>query len=342
MNRRAFLVASAVAAHSAAQTRRVRIAFLGASHSHAADKVRIAQTSADWDLAGVWESDAAVAAALGKSGVRMLGKDEILKDSSIEVIAVESGVKEHEALGLASLEAGKHLHIEKPPSDNPKGLPKLIAAARKRERLMQMGYMWRYHPGFTAMLEAARSGWLGEIYLVKGQMNTLIGADRRPEWALFHGGQMYEQGGHLIDPLIRLMGRPSKITPFLKHHGNFQDNLLDNTAAVFEYPKAMAIINSSVLQPGATAHRAFEIYGSRGTAVLRPIEGPPKLEIDLTEDAGPYKKGRTTVSLQPYRRYEADLADLAACVRSGKPLAITPEQDLLVQEALLRASEMWA
>jgi predicted dehydrogenase len=341
MNRRAFLIASAAAAQSAAQGRRVRIAFLGASHSHAADKVRIAQTSADWELAGVWEPDAAVAAGLGKSGVKMRGKDEILKDASIEVIAVESGVKEHEALGLAALEAGKHVHLEKPPSDNPKGLPKLIATARKKERLLQMGYMWRYHPGFTAMLEAARSGWLGEIYLVKGQMNTLIGPDRRPEWALFHGGQMYEQGGHLIDPLIRLMGRPSKVTPFLRHHGNFQDNLLDNTAAVFEYPKAMAIINSSVLQPGATAHRAFEIYGSRATAVLRPIEGPPKLEIDLTEDAGPYKKGRTTVTLPAYRRYEGDLADLAACVRSGKPLAITPEQDMLVQEALLRASEMW-
>jgi predicted dehydrogenase len=216
-----------------------------------------------------------------------------------------------------------------------------VEAARKKNRLLQMGYMWRYHPGFRAMIEAARNGWLGEIYLVKGQMNTLIGADRRPEWALFHGGQMYEQGGHLIDPLVRLLGRPTRITPFLRHHGAFQDSLLDNTAAVFDYPKALGIINSSVLQPGATAHRAFEIYGSRGTAVLRPIEGPPKLEIDLTEDAGPYKKGRTAVALPAYRRYEGDLADLAACVRSGKPLAITLEQDLMVQEALLRASEMW-
>jgi predicted dehydrogenase len=324
-----------------AQSRRVRIAFLGASHSHAADKVRIAQTSGDWELVGVWEPDSAVAAAYRKSGAALLSKEHILGDASIEVIAVESGVKEHEGLGLAALEGGKHVHLEKPPSDNPKGLLKLVEAARKSNRLLQMGYMWRYHPGFGAMLEAARSGWLGEIYLVKGQMNTLIGADRRPEWALFHGGQMYEQGGHLIDPLVRLLGRPSGITPFLRHHGAFEDNLLDNTAAVFDYPKALGIINSSVLQPGATAHRAFEIYGSRGTAVLRPIEGPPKLEIDVTEDAGPYKKGRNTVALPAYRRYEGDLADLAACVRSGRPLAITPEQDLLVQEVLLRASEMW-
>src|SRR5687767_5289054 len=86
----------------------------------------------------------------------------------------------------------------------------------------------------------------------------------------------------------------------------------------------------------------LKFYGSRGTAVLRPIEGPPKLEIDLTGDAGPYQKGHNIVALTPYRRYEADLANLAGCVRSGKPLAITFDQESAVQEALLRASEMWS
>jgi predicted dehydrogenase len=342
MNRRAFLTITGVAAAApvSAQVRRVRAAFIGASHSHAADKVRITMTSPDYELAGIFEPNKSVAETYRKSGAKLLSKQAILGDPSIEVILVESGVREHEALGLEAIEAGKHLHLEKPPSDNAKGLPLLLRAARKKNRLLQQGYMWRYHPGFAAMLEAARAGLLGDIYLVKGQMNTLIGADRRPEWALFHGGQMFEQGGHLIDPLVRLMGRPSKVTPFLRHHGNFDDSLLDNTAAIFEYPKALGIINSSVLQPDATPHRSFEIYGSRGSAILRPIEGPPNLEIHLTADAGPYKKGRNTVPLPAYRRYENDLADLANCVRSSKPLPIAVEQELAVQDALLAASEM--
>ena len=28
--------------------------------------------------------------------------------------------------------------------------------------------MWRYHPGFRALFEAVRSGWLGEVHLVRG------------------------------------------------------------------------------------------------------------------------------------------------------------------------------
>src|SRR5687767_490386 len=134
MDRRAFfsLAAATAAAQSQPQARRIRIAFLGASHSHAADKVRIAQTSGDWELSAIWEPDPKVASTY--SGVIQARKDDILNDASIEVIAVESAVKEHEALGLAALEAGKHVHLEKPPSDNAKGLAKLIAAARKKNR----------------------------------------------------------------------------------------------------------------------------------------------------------------------------------------------------------------
>jgi predicted dehydrogenase len=271
----------------------------------------------------------------------MLGREELLGDSSIRVVAVESDVKPHAEHAQWALEAGKHLHLEKPPSDNMADLRRLVDLAERKRLLVQMGYMWRYHPGINAAIEAARRGWLGDVYLVRGTMNTLIGPDRRPEWALFHGGQMFEQGGHLIDPMVRLLGRPEKITPFLRHHGKYDDKLADNTLAVFEYPRALGIICSSVLQPGATAHRAFEVFGSNGTAVVRPIEQPPTLTIDLAKAAGPYSTGSQSVKLPPFRRYVGDFEELADAVRKRRPLSITPREDLIVHEALLRASEMW-
>jgi len=174
---------------------------------------------------------------------------------------------------------------------------------------------------------------------VRGTMNTLIGADRRWEWGLFHGGQMFEQGCHLIDPMVRLLGRPTKITPHLRKHGAFNDNVADNTVAVFEFPRALGVITSSMLQPGATQHRTFEVFGSNGNAVVRPIEGPV-LQIDLAKPAGPYQAKTQTVQLPSYRRYVGDFAELAEAIRAKRPLEITPQEDLLVHEALLRASEM--
>jgi predicted dehydrogenase len=188
-------------------------------------------------------------------------------------------------------------------------------------------------------LEAARKGWLGDIYLVRGTINTQIPGERRPDWAEFKGGALFELGCHLIDPMVRLLGRPEKVTPSLNKHGNFTDTLADNTLAVFEYPKALAVISSSTLQPAAGPHRSFEILGTRGTVRINPIE-PPGMQVDLSAAAGPYQKGSQVVKLPEYKRYVAEFAELAQAIREKKTLSTTPEEERLVQETLLRACGM--
>jgi len=326
MRRREFLSASLAAA---AAEDRIRIGFLGSSHPHAEAKVRIVKESPRWELAGVSEDDGPT-------------RDALLGDPSIRVVAVESDVKRHAEHARLALEAGKHVHLEKPPSDNMREFRELAALARRRNLLVQLGYMWRYHPAINAILEAARKGWLGEVYLVRGTINTLTPAQQRAGVALFPGGFMFELGCHLIDPLVRLMGLPARVTPFLGAHGDFNDRLADNTAAVFEYPRAMGIVSSSALQPHAFPHRAFEVFGSNGTALLHPIEPGTLLNIDLVRAAGPYIAGVQQVKFAPFRRYVADFDELAEAVRLSRPLAVTPEEDLKVHEALLRASGMWS
>jgi predicted dehydrogenase len=270
----------------------------------------------------------------------VLSRSQILESPRVQVIAVESEVEAHGELGLAALEAGKHVHLEKPPAENLADLRKMVEIARRKKLLLQMGYMWRHHPGMHAIFEAVRRGWLGDVYMIRGQMNTLIEAKSRVDWARFRGGQMFEQGCHLIDAIVRLMGRPAKVTPFLRHDGNFEDSLADNTVAVFEWARCVAVITHSVLQPNAGQHRMFEVMSSNGTATLKPIEGPPTLVFDLARPAGPYAKGRQEVKLPPYSRYVGDMEELARCFRSGSPLSVTLEQELDVQEALLNASRM--
>jgi len=330
MIRRDFLSTMAFAAQP---QRRVRAAFLGASHSHAAEKIRLVRESPDYELVGIWDHDPKL------GGPPRRTKEEILADARVEVVFIESDVKTHELLALEAVEAGKHVHIEKPPSDNLRGFQRIVEIARKKKLHLQTGYMWRFNPAVVRAIEAAKKGWLGEVYMIHARMNTLIGADRRPEWNLFTGGQMFEQGAHLTDIVVRTLGKPVKITPFLHHDGAFRDTLKDNTVAVFEYPKAIAVLTSSVLQPNANAHRALEIFGTKGNVVVRPIE-PPSLEVDLTEPAGPYAKGKQKVALPAYARYVGDIAEMAKAVRGEAPLGVTLDEELAIQETLLKASAM--
>ena len=72
---------------------------------------------------------------------------------------------------------------------------------------------------------------------------------------------------------------------------------------------------------------------------MQPIE-PPTLTFDLAKAAGPYKTGAQPIELPAYRRYLPELAELAASIRSGQPLSVSLETELVVQETLLRACEM--
>ena len=316
---------------------RVKIGFLGVAHSHAMEKVKVIRESPAFELVGICEASGKVRERYVDMDVRFISEGALFKECT--VVAVESDVRDHARHARLALEAGKHVHVEKPPADSLPTFQQLVTLARDKQLLLQVGYMWRYNPGMVTAMEAARKGWLGDIYLVRGTINTTLDADRRPEWAEFKGGAMFELGCHLIDTMVRLLGRPNSVTPSLHKHGNFTDNLADNTVAVFGFGNATGIITSSTLGPNAGPHRFFEILGTSGAALLKPIE-PPTLQIDLAKAAGAYAAGNQTLKFPPYRRYVGDFDELAEAVRAQRPLTVSLEEELAVQQTLIRACEM--
>jgi predicted dehydrogenase len=348
-NRRQFLAATTISAAAISteasllgadgqpQKPPISIGFLGAMHSHAMDKLDVVRASTDYNLVGVHEEDATAIKACETRGVPIISRDTLLE--KCQVVVVESAVRDHARHARMVLESGKQVHVEKPPAANLSEMQALVSLAQQKKLLLQVGYMWRYHPGFAAIFEAKRNGWLGEIFLVRASINNSLAPERRRQWAEFKGGSMFELGSHLIDATVRLLGKPQSVTPMLHHHGSATDDLKDNNLAVLNYDHAVAVITNSALQQGSIPARSFEVLGSNGSAVLSSIE-PPVLEIDLINPAGPFRKGVQTVSLARYKRFVTDFAELAAAVRGERPLTITLEEELAVQEALLKASDM--
>jgi predicted dehydrogenase len=337
--RREFLALAASTTAAWADPNPIGIGFIGASYSHATGKLKVVQKSADWKLLGVCEADPKIRRELEAQGIQVLSREQLLAHPGVEAIAVESRVADHAADGKAVLRAGKHLHLEKAPADHMADFQEIVQLAASKHLVLQMGYMWRYHPGINAALEAARKGWLGSVFLLRASMSNQLAVDRRAEWGEFPGGVMFELGGHVIDPMIRLMGRPTKVTPALRTDSGEEDSLRDNCVAVLEWGKAVGIVHASTLQANSSRYRAFEIYGTNGCAIVNPIE-PPSMVIDLAKSAGPYAAGKQTIPMPEYQRFVADFADLASVLRGQGRLASTAEMDLNVEDALLRCSGM--
>src|SRR5882757_7725668 len=130
MHRRHFLAAAfGTLAAPVPAAERIPIAFLGASHPHAKAKISLMKESPRWSLLGIAEDDPAVRASFEKAGIPVLSRERVLDDPGIAVIAVESSVKDHAADARAALQAGKHVHLEKPPATTMAELRELVTLA---------------------------------------------------------------------------------------------------------------------------------------------------------------------------------------------------------------------
>ena len=342
MTRRSFTALAAPLL--AAPAGKIRAAMIGTGHGHAHSKILALQGMPEYEFLGVCrpdKDDPAIGPAFQK--VRWLTEDEILKDPSIEMVAMEFADAERNLhFARQCISANKWVHLDKPPGADLKRLRKLFDDAASRQRIVQLGYQWRYHPAMQAVVDAARNGWLGSVYRFRASIDKLIGEEERRYLAKFKGGMMFSEGCHLVDRAVAALGRPVKVAGFLRHESTLDDGLKDNTLAVLEYEGAIAEITLSGFHPRGNSHRFLEIMGTNGSARMQPYTFPSKLIVDLAKPAGPYRAGTQTLEIAapPGLPYSPDFLEMAAVIRQGAKPSHSAAHDLLTQETLLRICDM--
>lgn len=347
MNRREFLGAGAAitlasqVTYGAPAPAKIPCAVLGMGHAHSTDIVKRLLESPDFTLTGVCEPDESMRNkyndhALLKD-VPWLEQDAVLTNPDIRMVAVESDVPRLLDLGRAVVDAGKHLHLDKPAGTDLAEFRALLDSADRQKLLVQMGYMYRYNPGFDFIRKMVSDGALGEIYSIHASMCTDLPQANRDRVNIHPGGLMLELGCHLIDMIVLLLGEPEKVTAFLRHDTPMADTLMDNTLAVLEFKKAMATVETAAKEPNAFAGRRFKVVGTEGAITLLPLE-PPAAQLSLRDAWGDHPKGLSEVSFPNLPRHVRDLADLAACIRGAGNFAYPSTHDFAVQRTILRAS----
>jgi predicted dehydrogenase len=346
MDRRGFLLyagAGSLTSFAAQSSMKViRAGILGTKHSHVRGKLEAMKKSPDYEVVSVCENDATARAKAEKDplfqGLRWVNEEGLLNDSSIHLIVVECRVWEALLWGKKVISAGKHLHLEKPPGNEWAPFKELVEEARRKKLLLQTGYMWRWHEGINAALDAARKGWLGEVFMVRGTINSDRGSEERAIEAKYKGGSLFELGGHLIDRTVELLGRPKTVKPWHRHDTSYPDNLADNALVVMEYDKALAVLSSSARMYGSGDHRSFEVLGTDGSIIVHPESSPPKIRVGMRKAQGAYKQGWQQIELPPQPRFVGDFKELARALKTGQPLKLSYDHELLLHETLLRAS----
>lgn len=320
---------------------RIKIGQIGTAHAHAAGKMAtLRKLSDDYEVVGIVEPDSDRRNRLRNHSayrdLEWISEEQLLNTPGLQAVAVETDIPELVPTGMRCVSAGMHIHLDKPAGLSLSAFRTLLDEATRRKLTVQMGYMFRHNPAFKFCFQAVRNGWLGEVFEVHGVISKAISAEQRKELAAFPGS-IFELGCHLIDAMVKVLGKPDKITAFSRRTRPEWDNLADNQLAVFEYAKCTATIRSALVEVEGQRRRQFVVCGDRGTADIRPLE-PPKLLLVLDRSIDGYRKGYQEVELAKMTgRYDDQLIELARVIRGEKEFEYPPEQDLAVQEAVLKA-----
>jgi predicted dehydrogenase len=276
--------------------------------------------------------------------------EEVLADPKIDAVALATPVSGHVKQIEAAAAAGKHVYCEKPFTFSKAEAETALAAVRKANRTVGVGYNRRFHPEMVKLHDRIKSGDLGTIQHIEASMtypNALFlpptaWRSQKSEAPL---GGLAPMGVHAIDLMIYLTGEidHAYCQSFAREVKTGTD---DTTSMLFRMKAGMSGYLGTMTTTGAGF--SFQVFGTRGWV---RIEG-------VTHVAGASSEERRTrqfgvCKFQPVKgaaeTWEAEKLDIvratfeafAKAAQGGSAFPIPPEQIIhgaSVTEAVIRSA----
>jgi predicted dehydrogenase len=93
---------------------------------------------------------------------------KLLEDKTIDAVSLATPNHWHTLQTIWACQAGKDVYVEKPCSHNVFESQQIVAAARKYDRIVQMGSQSRSSEALQEGVQRLRSGEFGEVYMARG------------------------------------------------------------------------------------------------------------------------------------------------------------------------------
>jgi myo-inositol 2-dehydrogenase/D-chiro-inositol 1-dehydrogenase len=159
----------------------IRIGLIGAGIMGADHARTIVSAVGGAELAAIHDKDAdrarSVARSCGDPPVAATA-EQVIGDPRVDAVLVCSPDESHAPLAIACIEAGKPVLVEKPLASTLEACRAVIAAETKSgRRLVQVGFMRRFDPGYRAMKDVLAEGRLGPPLFLHCVHRNAVGPD---------------------------------------------------------------------------------------------------------------------------------------------------------------------
>jgi predicted dehydrogenase len=200
--------------------------------------------------------------------------EELFAARCVDAVLVATPHFSHTSYGIAALEQGYHLLIEKPISVQKADCERLIAAHKDPSLVFAAMFNQRTDPRYLELKKMISSGKLGAIHRINWTITDWFRSNQyygsggwRATWAGEGGGVLLNQCPHQLDLWHWLFGRPHQVRAFCQM-GRFHDiEVEDNVTAYMEYEdgKSGVFITTTGEAPGTNR---LEIAADNGRVVI--------------------------------------------------------------------------
>jgi UDP-N-acetyl-2-amino-2-deoxyglucuronate dehydrogenase len=276
--------------------------------------------------------------------------DTILKDDSVEAVAVFTPANTHRDIAIRCAEAGKHVLMEKPLDITTARAEELVAACRKAGVKLGVVLQHRFRPAGMKLAELLRAGELGRIVgcstvIRLWRPQSYYDEPGRGSFARDGGGVLISQGIHTLDLMLSLAGPIAEVTGFATttpvHRMETEDMVC--AAARFANGAFGTIDATTAAYPGfleeivLTCEKGTALL--RGTELLVEFQDGRKIAIEPDRSAG--GAGADPMAF-PHDYHRAVMADFVKAIRGGREPKVTGEEALKVHrliDALIAAGK---
>lgn len=199
--------------------------------------------------------------------------EELFRSGEVDAVLIATPHYSHTSLGIAALEAGLHVMVEKPISVHKADAERLIAAHRDKKQVFAAMFNQRTNPGYRKIRQLIQTGELGRIQRVSWIVTEWFRPESyyasggwRATWEGEGGGVLLNQSPHQLDLLCWLFGLPRRVRAFC-HFGRYHSiEVEDDVTAYLEFGDGATgtFITSTGESPGTNR---LEISAERGRLV---------------------------------------------------------------------------
>jgi predicted dehydrogenase len=220
---------------------------------------------------------------------------EMLQKEDLEAVLVATPLWTHAEIAVGCLDAGKHVLCEKMMAKSPADCLRMLDAARRNKRILEIGYQRYYNPTYQAAYEnIIKQGLLGEVYHARLAWHRNATWRKQqdapspdfdpsrwgyPDWDHLLNWRMYKQysegliaelGSHQLTATSWFFDSAPEAVYMAGNIARYKDGreVNDHIYATFEYPGGRTATFTSI-QSNAF-EEAYEMFmGTKGTLILK-------------------------------------------------------------------------